>query len=160
MTVRRLPLFLTCTALRSPGQAFCRMSTVRIAWCALLVGLELCVLGGRWRRQSAFVFTSDQGCELSRDLPLWMLTLTTWLRWCVRIIYCKVIFPHMVRWKKVTFCNTHWRSEKFCSPPHWGQSIYIIWNFIPRTFVSPRPAHVIIYLYQMDCGILILYLGL
>lgn len=39
--------------------------------------------------------------------------------------YCKVISPHTILWKKVTICNPHWRGEKLCSPPHWGQSIYI-----------------------------------
>ena len=55
-------------------------------------------------------------------------------------------------WKQVPTGNTHLRSEEFCSPAHWGQSIYIRYlHFFGPGDLSPLHylfIYSIIYLYQ------------
>lgn len=78
--------------------------------CALAVGLGLCVKGGRPRRPSAFSFTSDEGCVLSRDSPLLVLTLIAWLRNVCGLFTVKLFPPHCTL--EESRCLQHTRKER------------------------------------------------
>ena len=76
------------------------------------------------------------------------LTLVPWLRSCLSgfCLWSSSFFPHNTLWKGVAVCNTHIRSEEFCSLPHDGKHLHKLFGILSlRRFVSPSP---FIYLFN------------
>lgn len=80
------------------------------------------------------------------------LTLVPWLRLCLSgfCLWSSSFFPYNTLWKEVAVCNTHLRSEEFCSLPHDGKHLRRLFGILSlRRFVSPSLfIYSIISLYQ------------
>lgn len=89
----------------------------------------------------AFSFTSDEGYVLSRDSPLLMLTLITWLRNVCRLFTVTLFPPHCTL--EGSCYLQHTREEwKFCSPLQCWQSLYIrYWAFFPQDICLFSPMY-------------------
>lgn len=103
------------------GLIFTRMPLWELLDVLLTVGLELWDFSKNSTEVKSHFTTSYQGYILSVWLPLWKLTLSTWLRQClsrfstVRLLF--PLFPYCTLWEKVPKCSLHLKNGKkstFC----------------------------------------------
>lgn len=124
VTVHRLSLlFTSLTALRIPGQVFCRLSlNLSLSDVFLLVRPGLWALERKTAEVSVVLNAAYQGHLLSPGFVLMMLTMITWPRKCLpgfstakSLSYAPISIPYSL--EEVTKHGPHLRDKRLCSTP-------------------------------------------
>lgn len=94
-----------------------------------------------------FLLCNINSIYYCQGISLWVVTLITWLRWCVTNfstvkLHFPPPFPHCPLWKEVTTCSSHSKSGALCS------TMRLFGIFMHRRFFYSVPC---IYLVNHSC---------